>query len=264
MTRPFATGQARGLGALALSLVIVAAGAAASGSATHRSAVHPATHQAAPAAPAVLAAPAGPATSVSPTPPPPAVPQLPHDVVAPAPPTAFEISGPAFDIKATVCQMPYVRPLDPPGEQRHTVCWVRDTFGVAPGSSSGGTSYILGHSWAEAQLVFNPLSVLVEAQVNRQAPVMQGEAATYPVTAINGYRITLQTATGTLTYLVSDAYAVRKNDAGAVPALMAADTPDRVVIITCGVLNGVDVDDNIIVDAYLESSTAAGPPAAQQ
>ena len=29
---------------------------------------------------------------------------------------------------------PDVRPLDPPGEQHHTVCWVDDGFGVRPGS----------------------------------------------------------------------------------------------------------------------------------
>ncbi|HEY8827681.1 MAG TPA: hypothetical protein VIM17_07970, partial [Jatrophihabitantaceae bacterium] len=56
-----------------------------------------------------------------------------HDRVAPAAPTAFEIRGSAFDIKASVCPMDYVRPLDPPGDQVHTVCWVRANFGVAPG-----------------------------------------------------------------------------------------------------------------------------------
>ena len=35
-----------------------------------------------------------------------------------------------------------------------------------------------------------------------------------------------------------------------------ANTPNRVVLITCGVKGGVDADYNIIVDAYLTSSTA--------
>ena len=51
--------------------------------------------------------------------------------------------------------MAYVRPLDPPGEQHHTVCWVQHDFGFAPGSKGRGTTYVLGHSWAE-----DPLEVL--------------------------------------------------------------------------------------------------------
>ena len=190
---------------------------------------------------------------VTPTATPPALPQ---DVVAPAAPTAFEMSGAAFDIKAHVCPMAYVRPLDPPGDQRHTVCWVRKGFGVAPGSSSGGTSYILGHAWSKAKLVLNPLSELAMTEVTGRNPEMQSGVPTYPVTAINGYKVVLQTPNGTLVYVVTRAFAVAKERAGDVQSLMA-NTPNRVVLITCGVANGVDADYNIVVDAYLESSTAA-------
>jgi hypothetical protein len=179
-----------------------------------------------------------------------------HQAVAPAVPTAFEIKGKAFDIKAKVCQMPYVRPLDPPGDQRHTVCWVDSQFGVAPGSSGAGTSYILGHSWAEAPLVLNALSITAMKQVDTKHPVLVSGVPTYPVTALNGYTVTLTTATGRLTYAVRSAFAVSKEQAGNVAALMAAGTPNRVVIITCGVLNGQDIDDNVIVNAYLTSSVA--------
>lgn len=140
-----------------------------------------------------------PASTPAPEPPVPKPPALPREFVAPAAPTGFEMSGPAFDIKADVCQMEYVRPLDPPGEQKHTVCWVREDFGVAPGSESGGTSYILGHSWAKAQLVFNPLSELAMREVDEQNPEMQSGVPTYPVKAINGYDIVLQTPNGTRT-----------------------------------------------------------------
>jgi hypothetical protein len=92
-------------------------------------------------------------------------PALPHEFVAPAAPTGFEMSGPTFDIKADVCQMNYIRPLNPPGDQKHTVCWVQKGFGVAPGSDSGGTSYILGHAWAKTPLIFNPLSELAMQEV---------------------------------------------------------------------------------------------------
>ncbi|HEX6404241.1 MAG TPA: sortase [Pseudonocardiaceae bacterium] len=180
---------------------------------------------------------------------------LPHDFVAPAAPTRFEMSGPAFDIKANVCQMKYVRPLNPPGDQIHTVCWVRKGFGVAPGSDSGGTSYILGHAWAKTPLVFNPLSELAMQEVTGQNPEMESGVPTFPVRALNGYNVVLHNPTGTLTYTVTRAFAVSKSQTGEVKSLMA-NTPNRVVLITCGVKNGVDVDYNIVVDAYLTSSMA--------
>jgi hypothetical protein len=187
---------------------------------------------------------------------PPDPPAVPHEFVAPATPTGFEMSGPAFDIKADVCQMNYVRPLNPPGDQKHTVCWVRKGFGVAPGSDSGGTSYILGHAWAKTPLIFNPLSELAMQEVTGRDPEIQSGVRTFSVKAINGYNIVLRTPTGILTYTVTRAFAVSKSQAGDVKSLMA-NTPNRVVLITCGVKGGVDVDYNIIVDAYLTSSTAA-------
>jgi hypothetical protein len=198
-----------------------------------------------------------------PVPPPPVLPRdppasppaLPHEFVAPAAPVGFEISGPVFKIKANVCQMNYVRPLNPPGDQKHTVCWVRKGFGVAPGSDSGGTSYILGHAWARTPLIFNPLSELAMQEVTGQDPEMQSGVPTFPVKAINGYNIVLRTPTGTLTYTVTRAFAVSKSRAGDVKSLMAG-TPNRVVLITCGVKGGLDVDYNIVVEAYLTSSTA--------
>ncbi|MGI8760640.1 MAG: hypothetical protein ACR2LF_04960 [Jatrophihabitantaceae bacterium] len=183
-------------------------------------------------------------------------PAVPHQLVAPAAPTAFEIKGNAFDVKAQVCGMDYIRPLDPPGDQFHTVCWVQRDFGVAPGSDAKGTSYILGHAWAEAWLVLNPLSVYAMDHV-ATAPTMQGGIATYPVSGLSGYHVTLRTPTGLLTYRVTDAYTVAKEQAGSVPALMDEHTPDRIVIITCGVHNGADVDVNVVVYATLESSKAA-------
>lgn len=184
-------------------------------------------------------------------------PSVPHDAVAPAPPNRFEIKGSAFTIKADVCEMPYVRPLDPPGDQVHTVCWVRDSFGVAPGSDSGGTSYILGHSWAQAELVFNPLSEYAMREVDLARPTMRDGVKIYPVKRLDGYRITLRTRSGVLTYAVRGAFAVGKSDAASVRSVMATKIRNRVVLITCGVRNGVDVDVNVIVYAYLTSSRAA-------
>ncbi|MHA3702620.1 sortase domain-containing protein [Jatrophihabitans sp. YIM 134969] len=184
-------------------------------------------------------------------------PPVPHDLVAPAAPTGFRITGPAFDIPAKVCGMDNVRPLDPPGDQYHTVCWVQEGFGVAPGVGSGGTSYILGHSWAQAPLVLTPLSTTAMAHMDMAKPVALAGVPTYPTTAINGYKIILTTPNGVLTYTVDSAYAVSKSQAANVAPLMAEKTPNRVVIITCGVDDGQDVDVNIIVNATLTSSQKA-------
>lgn len=189
-----------------------------------------------------------------PVPPPP--PPPPREFVAPAAPTEFAMSGPEFDVQADVCEMEYVRPLDPPGDQKRTVCWVREDFGVAPGSDSGGTSYILGHAWAKTPLIFNPLSELAMREFTGQNPEMQSGVPTFPIEGLNGYNIVLRTPNGALTYTVTRAFAVAKSEAGDVESLMA-NTPNRVVLITCAVKDGADLDYNVIVDAYLTSSTAA-------
>jgi hypothetical protein len=234
---------------VAAATALVAAGVAV-GYAVHRPT--PQAHRPSVAQPAIAVRP--PAAVVAPVvhrPPSP-----PHDRVAAAAPTAFRIKGAAFDIKANVCQMENVRPLDPPGDQLHTVCWVRSGFGVAPGSASRGTSYILGHAWAQAKLVFNPLSELASKEIDQRHPRAEHGVATFPVKRLDGYRITLRTSHGTLTYLVRQAFAVRKMQAANVPSLMA-NSPNRVVLITCAVAGGVDLDYNVVVYAYLISSVAA-------
>jgi hypothetical protein len=167
------------------------------------------------------------------------------------------MAGPRFRIAAHVCPMPYVRPLDPPGEQHHTVCWVERDFGVAPGNPSRGTSYLLGHAWAEDPAeVLNPMSELAMRQVHLQHPRHENGVPIYPVTDLNGYTITLRTANGQLTYRVTRAFAVSKERAADVRSVMAEHTPNRVVLITCGVRNGVDVDVNVIAYATLVRAVA--------
>ena len=179
------------------------------------------------------------------------------DDVAAAPPTSFVMQGPRFRIRAHVCPMPNVRPLDPPGEQHHTVCWVEKDFGVAPANPSRGTSYLLGHAWAEdPHEVLNPMSELAMRQVDLTRPRRSGGVPLYPVTNLDGYTITLTTANGRLTYRVTRAFAVRKDRAADVRSVMAESTPDRVVLITCGVRDGVDVDVNVIAYATLVRAVA--------
>ncbi len=198
------------------------------------------------------------ATSPAPTAPTPSPTPTQHlEHVPAAVPTAFVMRGPGFVIRAQVCPMPYVRPLDPPGEQHHTVCWVDSEFGVAPGSPSRGTSYVLGHAWAEdPQEVLNPVSELAMRQVHLGRPTLDHGVPIYPVTNLNGSTITLTTAKGRLTYRVDRAFAVDKLRAGQVRSVMNDRVPNRVVLITCGVRNGVDVDVNVIAYASLVRAVA--------
>jgi hypothetical protein len=184
--------------------------------------------------------------------------------VAAAAPTSFTYSARHYSIRATVCGMAYVRPLDPPGEQHHTVCWVQHDFGFAPGSKARGTTYVLGHSWAEDRReVLNKVSETamreVLPEVAHHKMHLISNVATYPITRLDGDVITLLTPHGLLRYTVRGAFAVAKQDAGYVRPLMAQQTKNRVVIITCGELHGVDYDYNIIVDAFLTSSKATHP-----
>jgi hypothetical protein len=184
-------------------------------------------------------------------------PSLPHDPVAASAPTQFRITGPSLTVSATVCQMPFVLPLDPPGEQHHTVCWVKQDFGIAPSSDAHGTSYVLGHAWAEdAAEVLNPLSIYVMNHVDMNRPTLSHGVRIYPASGMRAFTITLTTPHGVLTYTVKDAYAVAKTDAIKVPSLMNDHIANRVVLITCGVHDGQDIDVNVIVDAYLRSSVA--------
>jgi hypothetical protein len=188
---------------------------------------------------------------------------IPHDLVAAAAPSGFTYRAAGFKIKADVCGMEYVRPLDPPGEQHHTVCWVQHDFGFAPGTNGRGTTYVLGHAWGQdPQEVLNQISApatkqMLQLKAHNQTRNLSG-IPTYRITKLNGNVITLATPNGQLRYTVRDAYAVAKAQAGYIKSLMDESTPNRVVLITCAELNHVDYDDNIIVEAYLSSSVASG------
>jgi hypothetical protein len=199
-------------------------------------------------APTVSAVPSTPAPVVAPDPGPP------HDYVAPAVPTKFTLTGPRFTIKARVCSMAPVFPLDPPGDQHHTVCWVTRGFGVAPGSRSR-TSYLLGHSWApDPQEVLNKASEVATREILRVKSRQLSGATIYPVKGLTGYKLVLRTATGILTYRVHDSYGVPKRQLGLIKSAIDPTIPKRVVVITCAELNGTDYDYNVVLNAFLVSS----------
>lgn len=180
-------------------------------------------------------------------------------LVPAAAPTKFRYKGAGYTVRATVCGMAYVLPLDPPGDQHNTVCWVKSDFGFAPGSDGKGTTYVLGHSWSRDPLeVLNPVSSRAMAQAirNRAAHriVHRNGIVTYPVTALNGDVVTLHTRTGVLRYTVRDAYAVSKAHAGLVHSVMDERVKNRVLIITCGENHGTDYHYDVIIEAYLTSA----------
>lgn len=199
-----------------------------------------------------------PSPTHTPAPRPKPVAKIPHDYVSPAGPTSFRFAGTAFTITAHVCGMPNVRPLDPPGEQHHTVCWVDEGFGVAPGSHTA-TTYVLGHSWGQDDReVLNPASELATREVlNGSAVTTREGVKIWPVKRLDGYRMTLRTPKGTLTYEVRQTFGVHKLDAGRLTSVMNEKVRDRIVLITCAELNHTDYDYNIISFAYLVASKRA-------
>jgi hypothetical protein len=194
---------------------------------------------------------------VPPTPPPrKPVPTVPHDTVTPSAPTYFTLTGLGWRVWANVCSMAPVFPIDPPGEQHHTVCWITAGFGVAPGSDTM-TSYIFGHAWAEdSDEVLNPASERATRDILHDTPHYVSGIATYPAPSLVGARITLRTATGTLIYAVHDAFGASKAQVGNIPSVMDQTVKNRVVVVTCAELGGVDYNYDIVLDAYLVESIA--------
>ena len=205
------------------------------------------------------AAPAPVTTSSTPTSRP--TPAIPHDYVPRAAPTRFTLTGHGFTIRAKVCGMPFVRPLDPPGEQHHTVCWVKKDFGVAPGSHSG-TTYVLGHAWApDPREVLNRASSRATREVLHTKAVQYDGVPIYPAKTLLGTKLTLRTPAGVLTYTVRKSFGVRKIRLGDIKSIMNESMPDRVVLMTCAERNGVDYDYNIVLEAFLTSSVRTSPSA---
>jgi hypothetical protein len=235
-------------GAVALAVVV-----AVTGGLLLRTSNHP-PEQAAAAVPVAPVTTSTPTPEPSPTSTPPPVVTIPHDRVAAAVPYRFTLAGKGFTINAQVCAMAPVFPLDPPGEQHHTVCWVTQGFGFKPGSNSG-TSYVLGHSWAP-----DPLEVLNKASSRATRNVLHETARhldgvpVFPAKSLMGSHITLRTPNGVLGYTVRNAFGVRKSELGEINSIMDQTVRNRVVVITCAELNGVDYDYNIVLDARLTSS----------
>jgi hypothetical protein len=178
-----------------------------------------------------------------------------RELVRASAPTSFTLTGRLFTITAHVCPMADIRPYDPPGEQHHTICWVRSGFGVAPSSKQPATTYLFGHSWAEDSLeVLNKLSALATSELLQAGPQDVDGVPVYPVHRLEGYRLILRTGTGTLTYRVRSAWGIRKDQLGFITSWLDPTVPNRVLLTTCAELGGRDYDYNIILDAGLVAS----------
>jgi hypothetical protein len=174
----------------------------------------------------------------------------------PAPPSTrpwtFTITGPKLHLTAHVCAMANIRPYDPPGEQHHTVCWVRSGFGVAPGVHQRGTSYVFGHSWAEDdQEVLNRVSAPATREMLVAQPHIVDRVPVYSIHGLDGDLIRLRTNGAPVTYQVRGAYGVAKNQLGFIRSWLDPNVPGRLLVTTCAELNGRDYEDNIILEAYV-------------
>jgi hypothetical protein len=242
----------------AAAVVAALAAAALTGYALHRPKPHDHVAAAPPSVPRpVHSAPASASAPAAAPVPKPRKQPAPREYVAPAVPTSFELAGRGFTIRAHVCAMSPVFPLDPPGEQHHRVCWVTRGFGERPGSNTA-TSYILGHSWAEdSQEVLNKASTRATRDIlNERARRLEG-VPIYPAKSLVGARIVLRTPAGTLGYRVRQAYGVDKLKLGSIRQVMNPKIRNRILLITCAERHGVDYDYDIVLDARLVSSKAA-------
>lgn len=192
----------------------------------------------------------------SPAPPPP--PPGPNEGEPPAGEGSFSVSGAdggELVSGAQYASMPYELPLNPAGPQESMVRWV-EGWGVPPERAEEGTVYVLGHAWAQAPLVFNPLSERVSADALGK-PDEPVETLLYPVfrrssDVLDGARVEMVDGGGNRrVWEVDDAFLVDKEQAIDDKALMDESVAGRVVLIACSVDGGEDLGFNVVVTGHL-------------
>lgn len=192
----------------------------------------------------------------SPAPPPP--PPGPNEGEPPAGEGSFSVRGAdggELVSGAQYASMPYELPLNPAGPQESMVRWV-EGWGVPPERAEEGTVYVLGHAWAQAPLVFNPLSERVSADALGK-PDEPVESLLYPVfrrssDVLDGARVEMVDGGGNRrVWEVDDAFLVDKEQAIDDKALMDESVAGRVVLIACSVDGGEDLGFNVVVTGHL-------------
>ena len=196
-----------------------------------------------------------PPPSSSPAPPPP---PGPNEGEPPAGEGSFSVRGAdggELVSGAQYASMPYELPLNPAGPQESMVRWV-EGWGVSPDRAEEGTVYVLGHAWAQAPLVFNPLSERVSADALGK-PDEPVESLLYPVfrrssDVLDGARVEMVDGGGNRrVWEVDDAFLVDKEQAIDDKGLMDESVAGRVVLIACSVDGGEDLGFNVVVTGHL-------------
>lgn len=192
------------------------------------------------------------------------VPDLPrppalNSLPAPADIGSFAITGPAGEeliSGADYDSMPYVLPLNPAGPQETMVRWV-EGWGVPPSRAEEGTVYALGHAWATAPLVFNPLSEKVTDNAlttpGEHVETVSGSPVTRKSTdVLNGSIIRVMDEHGRgREWVIDAAWLVDKYEAIDDADLMDDTQLGRIVLIACSVDGADDLGYNVMVSGHL-------------
>lgn len=177
--------------------------------------------------------------------------------------TMYDPHGNPIITNATYDSMPFVTPLDPAGPQETMTRWV-DGWGYSPGHAEDGTVYVLGHAWATAPLVFNPLSEVVTKHALNE-PSESVETLLYPVSrkstnTLNGSRVVMSDAHGNArVWVIDNAWMVDKNEAIDDKDLMDDTQRGRLVLIACSVSGDADLGYNVVVTGRLEHDSDFAP-----
>ena len=178
--------------------------------------------------------------------------------VAASPPTGLAVAHSEIGtITAAVSAMPFNSTLNPPtGDVAY---WV-DGMGQAPAYPSERSTFIAGHSWSQRPDVFNALSIYATARMQGKPSEADAKGVLYGVVVMEAGSLTasVETATGVLTYRLTEALYVRKADTSDL-ATLRTYTPNRLVIVTCSIgqqADGslMDYDYNIVFLMELVSS----------
>jgi hypothetical protein len=190
-------------------------------------------------------------------------------VVSQAPPTSFWFKGAGLSLEAPMIPMAFADVLDPgpcayvDEKCIRTLRYVDDPrLGTMPGTDSPGTTYVLGHSALPSDFVFNPLSQYAVGHYEDKPVGMplgcKGAQCTVTVRLVPklvGSTAGLETANGSLTYKVTQAFLVSKEETSRVDEIWKPQ-PGRVVMLTCAIdAQGNDRDFNVVLIAELLDAT---------
>ena len=167
----------------------------------------------------------------------------------------FILEGPA-PVQAQYGPMPFALPLNPSGEQTSSVRWVAG-LGVSPNDAAWGTTYVLGHAWAQQRLVFNGFSELATNSIDWNAPQAVparsgGNVVRFNTGVLNGSRVTMVDGEGDArVWQIDNTFLIDKNQAIEDADLMNVNIKGRIVLIACAVAGGRDLNYNVVMMGHL-------------